>query len=49
MSCKKIISAVLLSAFITATFAGCSNSDTQTADETTVKISSSSTSSNADD
>lgn len=50
MSCKKIISAVLLSAFITAAFAGCSNSDTQTADEaTTVKISSSSTSSNADD
>ena len=50
MSFKKIISAVLLSAFVTATFAGCSNSDTQTADEaTTVKISSSSTSSNADD
>ena len=50
MSCKKIISAVLLSAFVTAAFAGCSNSDTQTADEaTTVKISSSSTSSNADD
>lgn len=50
MSCKKIISAVLLSAFVTAAFAGCSNSDTQTADEAkTVKISSSSTSSNADD
>lgn len=49
MSFKKIISAVLLSAFVTATFAGCSNSDTQTADEATVKISSSSTSSNADD
>lgn len=49
MSCKKIISAVLLLAFVTATFAGCSNSDTQTADEATVKISSSSTSSNADD
>lgn len=49
MSFKKFISAVLLSAFVTATFAGCSNSDTQTADEATVKISSSSTSSNADD
>lgn len=50
MSFKKIISAVLLSAFVTATFAGCSNSGTQTADEaTTVKLSSSSTSSNADD
>lgn len=49
MSFKKIISAVLLSAFVTATFAGCSNSDTQTADEATVKISSSATSSNADD
>lgn len=49
MSCKKIISAVLLSAFVTAAFAGCSNSNTQTADEATVKISSSSTSSNADD
>lgn len=49
MSCKKIISAVLLSAFVTATFAGCSNSTTQTADEaTTVKISSTS-STNADD
>lgn len=50
MSCKKIISAVLFSAFVTAAFAGCSNSTTQTADEaTTVKLSSSSTSSNADD
>ena len=49
MSCKKIISAVLFSAFVTAAFAGCSNSGTQTADEATVKISSSSTSSNADD
>lgn len=50
MSCKKIISAVLLSAFVTATFAGCSNSTTQTADEaTTVKLSSNSSSSNADD
>lgn len=49
MNCKKIISAVLLSAFVTATFAGCSNSTTQTADEaTTVKISSTS-STNADD
>ncbi len=50
MSCKKIISAVLLSAFVIATFAGCSNSSTQTADEaTTVKLSSNSTSSNVDD